>query len=84
MGAAFRVEARIIAALANGTYCAQLKNAHRLTAFVAGPDKQHFAGAKPGDTVTLQLTPYDLSVGRILVATKNFKHESQSVSKKNV
>jgi len=32
-----------------------------------------------GDTVKLKLTPYDLSVGRILVETKKFKHESSSV-----
>jgi len=37
-------------------------------------------GANAGDIVRLQLTPYDLSVGRILVETKKFKHESQSVS----
>ena len=68
--AAFRVEARVMAALPNGTFLAELSNGHRLTAFVAGRDKKNFAGAKAGDTVKLQLTPYDLSVGRILVETK--------------
>ena len=67
---AFRVVARVIAALPNGTFCAELANGHRLTAFVAGRDKKFFAGANAGDTVKLQLTPYDLSVGRILVETK--------------
>jgi translation initiation factor IF-1 len=67
---AFRVEARVIEAVPNGTFRAELKNGHRLTAFVAGRDKKIFAGAKAGDTVKLQLTPYDLSVGRILVETK--------------
>jgi translation initiation factor IF-1 len=37
---------------------------------VAGRDKKNFAGLKPGDMAKLQLTPYDLSVGRILVETK--------------
>ena len=64
---AFRVEARVIAALPNGTFCAELNNGHRLTAFLAGRDKVFFAGAKAGNKVKLQLTPYDLSVGRILV-----------------
>jgi translation initiation factor IF-1 len=47
-----------------------LANGHSLTAFVAGCDKKNFAGLQAGDTVKLQLTPYDLSVGRILVETK--------------
>jgi translation initiation factor IF-1 len=67
---AFRVEACVIEALPNGTFFAELDNGHRLTAFVAGRDKKIFTGAKAGDKVKLQLTPYDLSVGRILVETK--------------
>jgi len=67
---AFRVEARVIVAMPNGTYVAELANGHRLTAFVAGRDQKNFTGGQAGDTVRLQLTPYDLSVGRILVETK--------------
>jgi len=69
---AFRVEARVIAALPNGTFQAALANGHRLTAFLTGRDQKNFAGKiTAGDVVRLQLTPYDLSVGRILVETKN-------------
>ncbi len=67
---AFRVEGRVIEALANGTFRVELPNGHRLTAFVAGRAKRNFAGGKAGDKVKLQLTPYDLSVGRILAGTK--------------
>ena len=67
---AFRVEARVIEALPNGTFCAELSNGHRLTAFASRRDAKNFAGLKAGDMVKLQLTPYDLSVGRILVETK--------------
>ena len=67
---AFRVSARVIEALPNGTFRAELGNGHRLTAFVTGRDRKWFSGLKAGDTVKLQLTPYDLSVGRILVETK--------------
>ena len=67
---AFRVEARVIEALPNGTFCAELKNGHRLTAFVTGRDEKFFAGLKAGDTVKLKLTPYDLSVGQRVVETK--------------
>jgi translation initiation factor IF-1 len=81
---AFRVEARVNEALPNGTFLAELANGHRLTAFVASRDQRNFAGLRAGDTVRLQLTPYDLSVGRILVETKHLKHESSSVSQENV
>jgi translation initiation factor IF-1 len=67
MGDAFQVEGRVTDVLPNGTYRAELKNGHRLTAFVTGKAKKNFAGLKSGDEVKLQLTPYDLSVGRILV-----------------
>jgi len=70
---AFKVEGSVIEVLPNGTYRAELKNGHRLTAFVAGKTKKIFAGLKAGDKVRLQLTPYDLSVGRILAETKNLK-----------
>jgi translation initiation factor IF-1 len=67
---AFKVEGRVIESLPNGTWRAELKNGHRLTVFVAGKAKKNFAGLKSSDKVKLQLTPYDLSVGRILVETK--------------
>ena len=67
MADAFQVEGRVTEGLPNGTWRAELANGHRLTAFVAGKAKNNFAGLKTGDKVKLQLTPYDLSVGRILV-----------------
>jgi translation initiation factor IF-1 len=69
-GDIFKVEGRVMEVLPNGIYRAELKNGHRLTAFVAGKTKKNFAGLKSGDKVKLQLTPYDLSVGRILTETK--------------
>jgi translation initiation factor IF-1 len=65
----FRVTAVVVAALPNGTYHAELKNGHRLTAFVTGRARKNRTGITAGDTVKLQLTPYDLSVGRILLET---------------
>ncbi|MGO8764123.1 MAG: translation initiation factor IF-1 [Limisphaerales bacterium] len=69
-GEAFKIEGRVIEALPNGTYRVELRNGHRLTAFVTGNAKKNFAGLKAGDEVRLQLTPYDLSMGRLLVETK--------------
>ena len=70
MADAFQVEGCVIEGLPNGTWRAELANGHRLTAFVTGKAKKNFAGLKTGDKVKLQLTPYDLSVGRILTEIK--------------
>jgi translation initiation factor IF-1 len=67
---AFKVEGVVVEALPNKTYRVELANGHRLLAFVAGKTRRTFAGLAPGDRVKLQLTPYDLSAGRILVETK--------------
>ena len=67
---AFQVEGCVREVLPNGTYRAELANGHRLTAFVSGRAKKNFAGLKAGDRVKLQLTPYDLSAGRIVVGMK--------------
>ena len=70
---AFQVEGRVIEARPNRTFWVELANGHRLTGFVAGRAKRNFAGLKSGDKIRLQLTPYDLSVGRILVETKTIE-----------
>ena len=67
---AFQVEGLVIEALPNRTYRVELPNGHEVLAFVAGRAKKTFAGLSPGNKVKLQLTPYDLSSGRILVETK--------------
>ena len=70
---AFKVEGRVREALPNGTCRVALKNGHCLTAFIAGSAKKKTARLSAGSSVKLQLTPYDLSVGRILVETKDLK-----------
>jgi len=67
---AFRVEGRLMAVLPNGTFQVELANGHRLLAFATARDQQNFSGAQPGDKVKLQLTPFDLSTGRLVVEQK--------------
>ena len=67
---AFRVEARVIEAMPNGTFQVELSNGHRLLAFASARTAKFFSGVKPGDKVKLQLTPFDLSTGRLLSDTK--------------
>lgn len=43
----------------------ELENGHKIIAHVAGKMRKHYIRIVPGDTVTVELTPYDLSKGRI-------------------
>jgi len=67
---AFQVEGLVMEVLANGTCRVQLSNGHQLLGFVAGRAKRNVVGLKPGARVRLQLSPYDLSEGRILLETE--------------
>jgi translation initiation factor IF-1 len=67
---AFKVEGVVTEALPNGTYRAALSNGHQVRAFVTGRARKSFAGLKPGEKVKLQMSPYDLSQGRIVVETE--------------
>ena len=68
---AFKVEGIVLEALANKTYRVELANGHRLLAFVAGKAKAEVARFTPGDKVNLELSPYDLSEGRIVATPEN-------------
>jgi translation initiation factor IF-1 len=67
---AFQVEGRVIQVLSERTYQVELANGHRLLAFATERTRKEFAGVTPGETVKLQLTPFDLSTGRLLVGKK--------------
>jgi len=67
---AFQVEGRVIKILSDRTWQVELANGHRLLAFASGRTRNEFAGVTPGETVKLQLTPFDLSSGRLLVVKK--------------
>ncbi len=63
---AFKVEGVVVEAMANRLYRVELSNGHRVVAYATGRAKETFA-ARPGDKVRLQMSPYDLSEGRIVV-----------------
>jgi translation initiation factor IF-1 len=52
-------------ALANTRFRVQLENGHKVIAHVAGRMRKHFIRIVPGDKVTVELSPYDLTKGRI-------------------
>jgi translation initiation factor IF-1 len=64
---AIQAEGVVVEVLPNKMYRVELSNGHRLLAFVAGKARTSLAPLVPGDKVRLGLSPYDLSVGRIIV-----------------
>jgi translation initiation factor IF-1 len=64
---AIEVEGAVVEVLPNQMYRVELANGHRLLAYVAGKARLSIARLALGDKVRLELSPYDLSSGRIMV-----------------
>ena len=64
---AIRVEAKVIEALPNAVFKVELENGHRIMAHVSGKMRMHFIRILPGDMVTVEMSPYDLNRGRIVM-----------------
>ena len=63
---AITVEGKVLETLPNAMFRVELPNAHRVLAHVSGKMRMNFIRILPGDSVTLELSPYDLSRGRII------------------
>lgn len=62
---AIEVEGTVIEPLPNAMFTVELANGHRVLAHVSGKIRMNFIRILPGDRVTVELSPYDLSRGRI-------------------
>ncbi len=62
---AIEVEASVTEALPNGMFRVTLPNEHKILAHVSGKIRMHFIRVLPGDRVLVELSPYDLTRGRI-------------------
>ena len=62
---AIEVEGRVTESLPNAMFRVELPNGHTVMAHVSGKIRMHFIKILPGDQVRLELSPYDLSRGRI-------------------
>ncbi len=60
------VEGKVIDVLKGGDYLVELENGHTVTAYVSGKMRVNMIRILPGDTVTIELSPYDLTRGRII------------------
>jgi len=68
---AIQVEGTIIEPLPNAMFRVELDNGHRVLAHISGKMRMHFIKILPGDRVTVELSPYDLTRGRITFRSKN-------------
>ncbi len=59
------VEGAVVEALPNAMFRVELANGHKVLAHVSGKIRMNFIRILPGDRVTVELSPYDLSRGRI-------------------
>jgi len=64
------VEGKVIEPLPNAMFRVELENGHRVLAHISGKMRMHFIKILPGDKVTVELSPYDLTRGRIVYRTK--------------
>ncbi len=63
---AIRIEGVVKKALPNAMFSVELTNGHRVLAHVSGKMRMNFIRILPGDLVTLEMSPYDLTKGRIV------------------
>ncbi|MBO2536428.1 MULTISPECIES: translation initiation factor IF-1 [Rummeliibacillus] len=59
------IEGTVIETLPNAMFKVELENGHTVLAHVSGKIRMHFIRILPGDKVTIELSPYDLTRGRI-------------------
>lgn len=60
------MDGKVVETLPNATFRVELPNGHRVLAHVSGKMRMNFIRILPGDMVTLELSPYDLTRGRIV------------------
>jgi len=64
---AIRLQAKVVEALPNAMFRVELENGHKVLAHVSGKMRMNFIRILPGDMVTVEMSPYDLSRGRIVL-----------------
>ena len=64
------VEGTVLEALPNAMFQVELENGHKILAHISGKLRMNFIKILPGDMVTLEMSPYDLTKGRIVWRAK--------------
>ena len=61
-----RLEAKVVEARPNAMFVVELENGHQILAHISGKMRMHWIRILPGDKVTVEMSPYDLTKGRIV------------------
>ena len=61
-----RLDAKVVEARPNAMFVVELENGHRILAHISGKMRMHWIRLLPGDRVTVEMSPYDLTKGRIV------------------
>jgi translation initiation factor IF-1 len=67
---AIEVEGTVMETLPNAMFRVELKNGHKILAHISGKMRMHYIRILPGDVVKVEMSPYDLSRGRITYRQK--------------
>ena len=65
------MEGKVVEAFPNAMFQVELQNGHQILAHISGKMRMNFIRIYPGDKVTIELSPYDLTRGRITWRSKN-------------
>lgn len=74
---AIEVEGTIVEPLPNAMFQVELDNGHRVLAHISGKMRMHYIKILPGDRVTVELSPYDLTRGRVTFRAKGGKTKNK-------
>jgi translation initiation factor IF-1 len=69
-GEGIEVEGKVVEPLPNAMFRVELPNGHKVLAHVSGKMRLHYIKILPGDKVVVELSPYDLTRGRIIYRSK--------------
>jgi translation initiation factor IF-1 len=61
-----RLDAKVVEARPNAMFVVELENGHQILAHISGKMRMHWIRILPGDKVTVEMSPYDLTKGRIV------------------
>ncbi len=64
------IEGKVLEALPNAQFQVELQNGHKILAHISGKLRMNFIRILPGDKVTVEISPYDLTKGRITWRSK--------------
>src|SRR5437773_11480963 len=78
------MQGEVVETLPNATFRVKLENGHVIHAFISGKMRMNYIRILPGDKVSVQITPYDVTTGRLTFRPKRGSHESDCIRAKDL